>query len=56
MLLGFPLAYWIARFGGRFRNLYLVLVIIPFLTSYLIRMYAWQFILQRDGLLNSRAR
>jgi spermidine/putrescine transport system permease protein len=53
ILLGFPLAYWIARFGGRFRNLYLVLVIIPFLTSYLIRMYAWQFILQRNGLLNS---
>jgi spermidine/putrescine transport system permease protein len=53
LLIGFPLAYWIARFGGRFRNLYLVLVIIPFLTSYLIRMYAWQFILQRDGLLNS---
>ena len=53
VLLGFPLAYWIARFAGRFRNLFLVLVIIPFLTSYLIRMYAWQFILQRDGLLNS---
>jgi len=53
VLIGFPLAYWIARFGGRFRNLYLVLVIIPFLTSYLIRMYAWQFILQRTGLLNS---
>jgi spermidine/putrescine transport system permease protein len=52
VLLGFPLAYWIARFGGRLRNVYLVLVIIPFLTSYLIRMYAWQFILQRDGLLN----
>jgi spermidine/putrescine transport system permease protein len=53
VLLGFPLAYWIARFGGRFRNVYLVLVIIPFLTSYLIRIYAWQFILQRNGLLNS---
>jgi len=53
VLLGFPLAYWIARFGGRLRNVYLVLVIIPFLTSYLIRMYAWQFILQRNGLLNS---
>jgi spermidine/putrescine transport system permease protein len=52
VLLGFPLAYWIARFGGRFRNVYLVLVVIPFLTSYLIRMYAWQFILQRTGLLN----
>jgi spermidine/putrescine transport system permease protein len=53
VLLGFPLAYWIARFSGRLRNVYLVLVIIPFLTSYLIRMYAWQFILQRNGLLNS---
>ncbi|HUI49324.1 MAG TPA: ABC transporter permease [Acidimicrobiia bacterium] len=52
VVLGFPLAYWIARFGGRLRNVYLVLVIIPFLTSYLIRMYAWQFILQRNGLLN----
>ena len=56
VLLGFPLAYWIARFGGRFRNVYLVLVIIPFLTSYLIRMYAWQFILQRNGLLELAAR
>jgi spermidine/putrescine transport system permease protein len=53
VLLGFPLAYWIARFGGRLRAMYLVLVIVPFLTSYLIRMYAWQFILQRNGLLNS---
>jgi spermidine/putrescine transport system permease protein len=53
VLLGFPLAYWIARFAGRFRVFFLVLVIVPFLTSYLIRMYAWQFILQRNGLLNS---
>lgn len=53
VLLGFPLAYWIARFGGRFRNVLVVLVVIPFLTSYLIRMYAWQFILQPNGLLNS---
>jgi spermidine/putrescine transport system permease protein len=53
VLLGFPLAYWIARFAGRFRNLYLVLVIIPFLTSYLIRTYGWLVILQRNGLLNS---
>jgi spermidine/putrescine transport system permease protein len=53
ILLGFPLAYWIARFSGRYRNVFLALVIIPFLTSYLIRIYAWQFILQRNGLLNS---
>jgi spermidine/putrescine transport system permease protein len=53
VLLGFPLAYWIARFGGRFRNVFLVLVIIPFLTSYLIRTYGWLVILQRNGLANS---
>ncbi len=53
MLLGFPLAYWIARFSGRLRNLFLVLVIIPFLTSYLIRTYGWLVILQRNGVLNS---
>jgi spermidine/putrescine transport system permease protein len=53
ILLGFPLAYWIARFAGRWRNVFLALVIIPFLTSYLIRVYAWQFILQNNGLLNS---
>jgi spermidine/putrescine transport system permease protein len=41
VVLGFPLAYWIARFGGRFRNVFLVLVIIPFLTSYLIRTYGF---------------
>ncbi|HWS46682.1 MAG TPA: ABC transporter permease [Acidimicrobiia bacterium] len=53
VLLGFPLAYWIARFGGRLRLFYIVLVIIPFLTSYLIRIYAWQFILQNNGLLSN---
>ncbi len=53
VLLGFPLAYWIARFSGRLRNLYLVLVIIPFLTSYLIRTYGWLVILQRNGVLNA---
>lgn len=53
LLIGFPLAYWIARFSGRYRNVFLVLVIVPFLTSYLIRTYAWQFVLQRNGLANS---
>jgi spermidine/putrescine transport system permease protein len=53
ILIGFPLAYWIARFSGRFRNVFLVLVIIPFLTSYLIRTYGWLAILQRNGLLNT---
>ena len=49
--LGFPLALFIARSGGR-RNLYLGLVILPFWTSYLIRLYAWMFLLRDTGLIN----
>ena len=50
LLLGFPLAYWIARHGGRYRSVLLVLVILPFWTSYLIRMYAWRVILSDGGV------
>jgi spermidine/putrescine transport system permease protein len=52
LVLGFPLAMFIARSGGR-RNLYLSLVILPFWTSFLIRTYAWMFILRDTGILNS---
>ncbi len=52
ILLGFPLALFIAR-AGRFRNLYLQLVLLPFWTSFLVRTYAWLFILRDTGLLNS---
>ena len=43
----------IARFGGRWKNLLLGLVILPFWTSYLVRMYAWRFILDDNGLANT---
>jgi len=52
LVLGFPLAMFIARSGSR-RNLYLSLVILPFWTSFLIRTYAWMFILRDTGILNS---
>lgn len=48
LLLGFPLALFIARAQSR-RNLYLQLVILPFWTSFLVRTYAWMFLL-RDSV------
>jgi spermidine/putrescine transport system permease protein len=52
LLLGFPLALFIARSGSR-KNLYLSLVILPFWTSLLIRTYAWMFLLRDTGLINT---
>jgi spermidine/putrescine transport system permease protein len=50
-LLGFPLALFISR-AGRRKNLYLQLVLLPFWTSFLVRTYAWLFILRDTGLVN----
>jgi putrescine transport system permease protein len=52
VLAGFPIAYAMARAPRRWRPLLLMLVVLPFWTSFLIRVYAWINILQRDGLLN----
>ncbi len=52
ILLGFPLALFIAQSGTR-KNLYLSLVILPFWTSFLIRLYAWMFLLRDTGLINT---
>jgi spermidine/putrescine transport system permease protein len=52
LVLGFPLALFIARSGTR-KNLYLSLVILPFWTSFLIRTYAWVFLLRDTGLINT---
>lgn len=49
LLLGYPLAYFIAQKAGRWRNIMLVLVIAPFFTSFLIRTLAWQTILAPDS-------
>jgi spermidine/putrescine transport system permease protein len=55
LVLGFPLALFIARSGSR-KNLYLSLVILPFWTSFLIRTYAWMFLLRDTGLINTLLR
>jgi spermidine/putrescine transport system permease protein len=53
ILVGYPIAYWISRYGGRRKVLLLILVMLPFWTSYLIRTYAWMIILRDNGVLNS---
>jgi len=50
--LGYPIAYWISRYGGERKVLLLILVMLPFWTSYLIRTYAWMIILRDNGVLN----
>jgi len=52
LLIGYPIAYGMARLPKRWQAVAMVLVIVPFWTSFLIRIYAWINILQRDGLLN----
>lgn len=49
---GYPVAYALARAPRRWQAVLVLLVVLPFWTSFLIRVYAWVNILQRDGLLN----
>ena len=53
LLIGYPIAYWISRYGGRNKTLLLIIVMLPFWTSYLIRTYAWMIILRDNGVVNS---
>ncbi len=52
LLIGYPIAYGMARLPQRWHGVAMMLVIVPFWTSFLIRIYAWINILQHDGLLN----
>jgi spermidine/putrescine transport system permease protein len=53
LLISYPLAYWIAFRAGRWRNLFLLLVIAPFFVTYLIRTLAWETILSDNGVIVS---
>ncbi len=53
LILGYPMAYAIASARQPWRNIFLMLVIMPFWTSFLIRVYAWIGILKDNGLLNN---
>jgi putrescine transport system permease protein len=52
LLIGYPLAYGMARAPRRAQSVLVMLVILPFWTSFLIRVYAWKYILWGDGPLN----
>lgn len=51
-LIGYPVAYYVARCAGRSRGILLVLLVLPFWISYLMRMLAWVNLLQLDGYVN----
>jgi putrescine transport system permease protein len=52
LLIGYPIAYAISRLSTRLQAIFVMLVILPFWTSFLIRVYAWITLLQHDGLVN----
>ncbi len=52
LVIGYPIAYGMARLPRGWQSVAMMLVIVPFWTSFLIRIYAWINILQHDGLLN----
>ena len=52
LLIGYPIAYGMARAPDHWRPTLMMLVILPFWTSFLIRVYAWKVILNQDGVLN----
>ena len=56
LLLGYPVAYFIARFGGRYKHALIALVVVPTFVNYLVRTYAWVAILSDEGLANGIAR
>ena len=55
-VLGFPLAYMIARSPARWQPVLLLLVMLPFWTNFLVRTYAWMIVLRQDGLVNGLLR
>jgi spermidine/putrescine transport system permease protein len=50
LAMSYPLAYWIATKGGRRKNLFLLLLLLPFFTPFLIRTISWQFVLADEGI------
>jgi ABC-type spermidine/putrescine transport system permease subunit I len=52
LVLGYPVAYFIARHAGRFKPAFLIAFVAPFWISYMMRMFAWVNLLQGDGYVN----
>ena len=53
LFLGYPIAYFLSFIAKRTKNIFLFLFILPFWTNFLLHIYAWFFVLERGGFLNS---
>lgn len=53
LVIAYPLAYFMAFRGKKFKNLLLFLLIVPFWTNFLLHVYAWFYVLEREGFLNN---
>jgi spermidine/putrescine transport system permease protein len=51
LLISFPIAYWIAFYGGNKKNFFLLMLLVPFFVSFIIRTVVWQFILSDQGII-----
>jgi spermidine/putrescine transport system permease protein len=51
LIIGYPVAYWIAFRGGRYKNALLFLLILPFFVSFIIRTQSWEFMLEDNGIV-----
>jgi putrescine transport system permease protein len=52
LVVGYPVAYYVSRRSGRWKVLLLVLILAPFWINYIMRMFAWQSLLETDGYVN----
>ena len=53
LLIGYPVAYCVSKISCKYQNIFLILLMIPMWTNFLLRTYAWMTILEYNGLLNS---
>lgn len=51
LVISFPIAYWIAFYGGNKKNFFLLMLLVPFFVSFVIRTVVWQFILSDNGVI-----
>ena len=51
LVVAFPCAYWIAFYGGRRKNFFLLMILVPFFVSFVIRTTAWRFLLSDQGIV-----
>lgn len=51
LIISFPIAYWIAFYGGRKKNFFLLMLLVPFFVSFVIRTVMWEFILSDQGIV-----